>query len=132
MVAAGFARRPATGARGVRRDEEIVKATAREYDPAVDGPTELVMVVRYDGRVIPDTDTVVRLATLLEQRSYGGVEIEIDQVQAIGPNGRLADCTFRVEGAREYDENYFAHPKVTVTFPDGHEEFAYYRIDGAA
>ncbi len=109
-----------------------MSTVVRLGDQQTEDLTELVMVVRYEDRVIPDTDTIVRLADNLQQRSYATIDIEIQQIQAVGPDGKLADCTFRVEGGGEYDENDYAYPKVTVTFPDGHEEFAYYTIDGAA
>jgi hypothetical protein len=107
-------------------------ATVWVGDQSVDDLTELVMVVRYEDQIVPDVDTVVRLATILEQRAYGDIEIEIQQIQAVGLDGKLADCTFRVQGGDRFDEDDWAHSKVSVTFPDGHEEFAFYKIDGRA
>lgn len=107
-----------------------MSTVARLGEQETEDLTELVMVVRYEDQVTPDVDTVVRLATILEQCAYSDIDIEILQIQAVGPDGKLADCTFRVQGGDRFDEDDWAHCRVTVMFPDGHEEFAFYKIDG--
>jgi hypothetical protein len=97
-----------------------------------EGLTDLVMVVSYEDEVVPDKGTVVELAKVLEHRAHQAISVEIQQIMAVGPDGDLAACAFRVEGGDKFDDQDWAHPKVTVIFPDGHEEFAYYRIDGRA
>jgi hypothetical protein len=94
--------------------------------------TDLVTVISYEDEVVPDKSTVAGLATVLEHRAHQDISVEIQQIMAVGPDGKLATCSFRVEGGDKFDDQDWAHPKVTVTFPDGHEESAYYRIDGRA
>jgi hypothetical protein len=131
MVRPGGCPVVATGARRGGEDEEIMSEVIAEL-PQDGALTDIVMLVIYEGETRMEVGPVTDLAEILRHRCYGDVSIEFGQLQALGLDGKLTDVTARVEGAGEYDDNDCAYPKVTVTFPDGHEESAWYQIDGRA
>jgi hypothetical protein len=113
------------------KDEEIMSEVIVEL-PKDGVLTDIVMLISCEGEVRPQVGPVTELAEILRHRHYGDVSIKFEQLQAVGPDGKLTDVTVRVEGDGKYDENDYAYPKVTVAFPDGHEESAWYQIDGRA
>lgn len=93
---------------------------------------DLVMVVQYEDHTQLEVGDVCRLAEILQHRQYGDISIEIIRLEALDPHGALVEVDYTVSGARDFDADSWAHPRVDVTLPDGRVETAYYTIDGRA
>ena len=60
----------------------------------------------------------------------GIAERQSTDVYALDQMGDLRSVRWEVRGGRDFNEEDFAFPEVTVYFPDGHRDSATYRVDG--
>ena len=97
-----------------------------------DGDYRQIMYVR-DGGVGEQFMVVGTVADLAkEMQNAGWADYEVNEVFGLNQVGDLKPLQWRVADGVTFDQAQYAYPKVTVDFPDGHRESAFYQVDGTA
>ncbi len=92
----------------------------------------LLMVIDFGDGVVMDAASVERFAGILQEIQYGHADCQLFGVYAVGRDNQPVPVEYQVEGAHDFDEESWAHPKVTVLMPDGSVLKASYLVDGRA
>jgi len=83
------------------------------------------------GEAHMELGTVADLAERLRCAHYSDA-YEVTEVYGLNQLNELKSLIWTTVGDGKYDEDQWAHVTVTVMFPDGAREQAYFRIDGRA
>lgn len=94
-------------------------------------PTEICMTISFDGEARMAIGTVNDLADTLGGAVDGDCGVRVIRLLALDAEGEPTACDLSRRSSG-YDEHDWAHVEVKVTFPDGHSESGWYRIDGRA